>query len=214
MPLDYVSYQFDLGQLEHRIETLERGRAVLWSEMRLLRISVDQLMQADPQLGYKFAAISRDLEELTKYIPQSHILNINDGGADDLKAVDPFGRLPLKQRRLLEECNKLISQIQTLPSLNTFLRSPSFDTLRSASSSGPLILINHSIRCSDNVILLHKTLNVLESAWVSSWGREGDCVRLEVGEDCQQPLNTITSPSSATVGLTSRRETRRLWGKH
>ena len=29
MPLDYASYQFDLGQLEHGIETLERGRAVL-----------------------------------------------------------------------------------------------------------------------------------------------------------------------------------------
>ena len=36
MPLDYASYQFDLGQLEHGIETLERGKAVLWSEMRHL----------------------------------------------------------------------------------------------------------------------------------------------------------------------------------
>ena len=85
-------------------------------------------MQADPQLGHKFAAISRDLEELTKPIPPNHILNIDHGGADDLKAVDPFGRLLLKQRRLLEERNKLISQIKTLPRLDTFLKSPSFDT--------------------------------------------------------------------------------------
>ena len=156
MPLDYASYQFDRGQLKDGIETLERGRAVLWSEMRHLRTSVDQLMQADPQLGHKFAAISRDLEELTKSIPPNHILNIDDGGADDLKAVDPFGRLLLKQRRLLEERNKLISQIKTLPGLDTFLMSPSFDTLCSAASSGPVILINHSIWRSHIVILLHK----------------------------------------------------------
>jgi hypothetical protein len=43
MPLDYASYQLDLDQLEQAIETLERGRAILWSEMRYLRASVDQL---------------------------------------------------------------------------------------------------------------------------------------------------------------------------
>jgi tetratricopeptide (TPR) repeat protein len=154
MPLDYASHQFDLGQLEDGIETLERGRAVLWSEMRHLRISVDQLMQADPQLGHKFAAISRDLEGLTKSTPPSHILNMDDGGADDLRAVDPFGRLLLKQRRLLEERNELISQIQLLPGLDTFLTPPPFDFLCSAASSGPVIIINHSIWRSDIVILL------------------------------------------------------------
>jgi tetratricopeptide (TPR) repeat protein len=79
MPLDYASYQVDLGQLEKAIETLERGRALLWSQMRHLRASVDQLRQADPDLRNKFAAINRDLEELTKSIPPSHKLNMDDG---------------------------------------------------------------------------------------------------------------------------------------
>ena len=154
MPLDFASYQVGLGQLEKAIETLERGRALLWSEMRHLRTSVDQLMQADPKLGHQFAAISRELEELTKSIPPSHILSIDDDGADDLKAVDPFGRLLLKQRRLLEERNNLIPRIKALPGFDTFLTSPSFDTLCSAASSGPVILINHTIWRSDIVILL------------------------------------------------------------
>jgi hypothetical protein len=34
IPFDYASYQLDLGQLEAAIETLEQGRALLWSEMR------------------------------------------------------------------------------------------------------------------------------------------------------------------------------------
>ncbi|KAI9454289.1 CHAT domain-containing protein [Lactarius psammicola] len=157
MPLDYASYQVDLHQLEEAVETLERGRALLWSEMRQLRTSVDQLLQADPQLADKFAAVNQELEELTKSIPPSHGLDVDDGGADDLRAVDPFGRLLLKQRGLLKERDNLISQIQALPGFNSFLTSPSFNILRSAASSGPVIIINHSEWRSDILILLHNT---------------------------------------------------------
>ncbi|KAI9452967.1 CHAT domain-containing protein [Lactarius psammicola] len=156
LPLDYASYQVDSHQLEEAIETLERGRALLWSEMRHLRASIDQLLQADPQLGHEFDVINRELDKLTKSIPPSHKLSMDGGAADDLM-VDPFGRLLLKQRRLLKERDNLLSQIQILPGLDIFLTSPSFDTLRSAASSGPVIIINHSIWRSDILILLHNT---------------------------------------------------------
>ena len=90
MPLDYASYQVDMHQLEEAIMTLERGRALLWSEMRHLRASINQLLEADPDLGHKFAGVSRDLEELTKSIPPSHNLSIDDGAADDLRATYAF----------------------------------------------------------------------------------------------------------------------------
>jgi CHAT domain-containing protein/predicted RNA-binding Zn-ribbon protein involved in translation (DUF1610 family) len=154
MPLDYASYQLDHHQLEEAIETLERGRALLWSEMRHLRASIDQLLEADPDIGHNFAAVNRDLEELTKSVPPSHKLSMDNGAADGLRAVDPFGRLLLKQRGLLEERAKLISQIQTLPGFDCFLASPSFDTIRSAASSGPVIIINHCGWRSDILILL------------------------------------------------------------
>ncbi|KAH9171427.1 CHAT domain-containing protein [Lactarius sanguifluus] len=155
LPLDYVSYQVDLQQLEEAIKTLERGRALLWSEMRHLRTSIDQLMQAHPQLAHNFAAVNRDLEELTKSIPPSHKLSVDDGATDDSRAVDPFGRFLLKQRGLLKERDNLILQIQALPGFQSFLTSPSFDTLRSAASSGPAVIINHSKWRSDILILLH-----------------------------------------------------------
>ncbi|KAH9170782.1 CHAT domain-containing protein [Lactarius sanguifluus] len=155
VPLDYASYHVDLNQLEEAIEILERGRGLLWSEMRHLRASIDQLLQADSQLGQRFAAVNRDLEELTMSIPPSHELSIDDGSADDLRAVDPFGRLILKQRGLSKERDNLISQIRTLPGFDSFLTSPSFDTLRSPASSGPVIIINHSKWRSDILILLH-----------------------------------------------------------
>src|ERR1700761_3389011 len=103
MPLDYVSHLIDLGQFEKAIETLERGRALLWSEMRRLRASINKLQQVDPELGHKFAVVNRDLEELTKSIPPSHKLCTDDDGADDMRAADPFGRLLLKRRGLLKQ---------------------------------------------------------------------------------------------------------------
>ncbi|KAH9010763.1 hypothetical protein EDB85DRAFT_2160829 [Lactarius pseudohatsudake] len=157
MPLDYASYQIDLHRFKEAVEALERGRALLWSEMRHLRATVDQLLEADPDLGRKFAAVNRDLEELTKSVPPSHKLSIDDSAADDLRAVDPFGRLLLKHRKLMKERDNLISQIQALPGFNSFLTSPSFDTLRSAASSGPVVIINHSRWRSDILILLHYT---------------------------------------------------------
>jgi hypothetical protein len=157
MPLDYASYHVDLHQLEEAVVTLERGRALLWSEMRHLRASTDQLLQADPQLGQKLTAVNRGLEELTKSIPPSLNLDTDGHAADDLRAVDPFGRLLVKQRKLLKERDDLISQAQALPGFHSFLKSPSFDTLRSAASTGPVIIINHSKWRSDILILLHDT---------------------------------------------------------
>ena len=155
MPGAYASYQVERGQLEQAIETLERGRALLWSEMRHLRTSIDQLLDADPELGCKFAALNRDLEELTKSIAPSHEISMNDAVADDLKAGDQFGSLLRRQRELLKERGKLISKIRALPDFDRFLTFPLFDTLRSAASSGPVIIVNHSYPRSDILILFH-----------------------------------------------------------
>ncbi|KAH8978916.1 CHAT domain-containing protein [Lactarius hatsudake] len=155
--LDYASYKIDLHRLEEAVETLERGRALLWSEMRHLRASIDQLQQEHPQLGHEFIAINKDLEELTKSTPPSYKLSIDDDAADNSRGVDPFGRLLLKQRELLKERDSLTSRIRDLPGFDSFLKSPSFDALRSAASSGPVIIINYSESRSDILILLHNT---------------------------------------------------------
>jgi hypothetical protein len=155
LPLDYASYRVDHHQLKEAIETLERGRALLWSEMRHLRTSIDRLVEADADLGQKFVAVNRDLEKLTKSVTPSHKLSKDEAAADGVRAVDSFGRLVLKQRGLLKERAKLISQIQALPGFDGFMTSPPFDTLRSAALSGPVIIINHSEWRSDILVLLH-----------------------------------------------------------
>ena len=61
----------------------------------------------------------------------------------------------LQQQKLQDDREKLISQIQTLPGFETFLKPPAFDILRSAASHGPVIIINHFRWRSNIVIILH-----------------------------------------------------------
>ena len=151
LPLDYTSYQIRNGQLKQAIETLEQGRALLWSEMRGLRTSTDKLRAADSHLADKFAAVNKDLERLT-LIPSP------DGNVDRrnnaLDGMEPFGHIVMQQRKLLDDREKLVSQIQTLPGFDTFLKPPSFNTLQSVARHGPVVIINHSKRRSDILILL------------------------------------------------------------
>jgi hypothetical protein len=60
--LEHVSYLVEIGHLEQAIETLEQGRALLWSEMRGLRTSIDLLNATHPALTSRFSTINQDLE--------------------------------------------------------------------------------------------------------------------------------------------------------
>ena len=155
LPLDYASYLVQIGQLRQAIETLERGRGLLWSEMRGLRASIDELRTVNLPLAKKFAAVNRDLEAVT--ISGSQLVWMEDGLAGGREGMDPVGRLVVKQRKLVEERDQLISQIRAQPGFDRFLIPPSFDTLRSAAAGGPVILINHSKCRSDIIILLHRS---------------------------------------------------------
>jgi len=152
LPLDYASYQVHKGQLKEAIETLERGRGLLWSEMRGLRTSIDQLCMVNSHLAEKFAAVNRDLEALATSGSLSH--SMNDGEVDFSEGMDPFGRTVVKQRKLLDERDSLIIHIRSLPGFEDFFQAQSFNTLCSAAARGPVIIINHCKWRSDIIILL------------------------------------------------------------
>ena len=68
--------------------------------------------------------------------------------------MDPYGRGVIRKKELLDDREKLITQIQGLSGFDTFLKPPPFDTLRSAASHGPVVIINHCEWRSDILILL------------------------------------------------------------
>jgi CHAT domain-containing protein/tetratricopeptide (TPR) repeat protein len=158
MPLDYASYQIGLGQFEEAVETLEQGRALLWSEMRGFRTPVFQFIVEDSSLVKKFAKINQELEALTVSVTPSGRPEVEDGVHQSKDGTDPFGRLMIKQKKLVEEREALISQIRSRPGLKGFLRAPSFDALRSAASLGPVVIVNHCEWYSDIIIIFHNSL--------------------------------------------------------
>ncbi|KAH9069351.1 hypothetical protein EDB83DRAFT_2314388 [Lactarius deliciosus] len=117
LPLDYASYHIQMGLLAEAIEILERGRALLWSEMRGLRVSVNHLQAVDPSLSGEICGYQSEPRD-------SRSAEATDG-------LDSLGRLVLQQRKLLENRNELILQIQSLPGFQSFLKAPSFDALKS-----------------------------------------------------------------------------------
>ena len=157
-PLDYASYQIYLGRFEEGVETLEQGRALLWSEMRGFRAPVCQLIEEDSPLAKRFSEINQELETLTIAVTPSGRPEVEDGVHQSKDGTDPFGRLVIERKKLVEERDALISQIQSRPGLEGFLGAPSFDTLRSAASRGPVIIINHCMWRCDIIIILYNSL--------------------------------------------------------
>ena len=154
IPFGFASYQAGLGQFEAAIETLEQGRALLWSEIRGLRaLAVGPIEEGLP-LVKKLTGICQELESVTMSIAPSMGLGAEDDGTQGGDGMDAFGRLVVKQRKLVKERDVLISQVQGRPGFERFWKTPSFATLRSAASHGPVIIINHCRWRSDILILL------------------------------------------------------------
>jgi len=157
LPLDIASYEVGRGRLKKAIRALERGRALIWSELRGMRTSIHQLevdpKVVDPHLAEEFTAVNRELETLTTSISAGTVMNGNDRPEAGM-GMDKFGRFVVRHRELLAKRNELVSKIRTLPGLEGFLETPTFDTLRSAAAHGPVVIINHSKWRSDILIVL------------------------------------------------------------
>ena len=126
--------------------------------MRGFRAPVAQLIVDGSPLAKRFAEIIRELEALTVSVTPSGRPEMEGGDAQVGDGTDPFGRLVMKRRKLVEERDALVSQIRGRPGFERFLKAPSFTTLHSAASRGPVILINHSEWRSDILIIFHKHL--------------------------------------------------------
>ena len=147
---DYVSYLIQIGHVKQSIETLELGRTLIWSEMRGLRTSTDQLRAADPALADKLADINQSLESVTMSVVRSDNDEMGRGENGAGSCEHSIGHLVLTQRRLLEERKSLISHIQSLPGFEHFLKPPSFDFLNRVTSHGPVIIINQTYTAYSN----------------------------------------------------------------
>jgi CHAT domain-containing protein len=212
-PSNFASLHIRAGQLKRAIEVLEHGRALLWSEMRGLRISTEQLRAAGPGLASRFTAINHELEIVTL---SNRSVGVDDETFEGDEWVAQFAGLMARQQELLKERDALISKIRGMPGLKNFLFSHSFDTLRSAASHGPVIIINHCKWRSDIIIVLHDSPPSLITTPYNFFPRvnklKGDLLetRRRSGPDSEDHSHTLISVLSDLYELIGRPVIKRL----
>jgi hypothetical protein len=80
---------------------------------------------------------------------------MGDLGSEGNKLTGQLSDHVKRQQELLKGRNALISQIRVQPGLKNFSLPLPFDTLRSAASDGPVIMINYCKWRSDIIIVFH-----------------------------------------------------------
>ena len=160
LPHKYASYHIEMGSLERAVEILERGRALLWSEIRGLRTPMDQLRASEHAiLAERFVAISSELDNIATSAQPSSETKLAD--APGSGGLDAFNQMVKNVRRLEREREEVIDQIRHLPGFENFLKAIPFQTLQTAAAYGPVIIINHCLFRCDILIVLNDSAPVL-----------------------------------------------------
>lgn len=130
IPLDSASYQIEQGQMEYAVESIEHGRALLWSEMRGLRTSVDQLHIVDSGLADRFQVVSQALEGIATTVSQHGAAQLRRGKSGDRGESDAFSCTLKQHHKFQQERQEIISRVRDLPDFRHFLRPAPFETLK------------------------------------------------------------------------------------
>ncbi|KAH9952663.1 CHAT domain-containing protein [Russula dissimulans] len=167
LPLECASYYIEMGSFESAVEILERGRAMLWSEMRGLRTPVGQLWASGyTMLAKQFVAVSEQLENIAT---SAQAPGINAGARHaatfddhhDNSRPDVFSQMMENVHELERKRGEIIDQIRLVPGFSDFLKTVPFGTLQTAAACGPVIVINHCNYRSDILIILRDSAPVL-----------------------------------------------------
>ncbi|KAL5501093.1 hypothetical protein ACEPAH_9480 [Sanghuangporus vaninii] len=205
-----ASHAIGMGHLELAVELLEHGRALLWSEMRGFRTSIDTLMEKNMVLANRFLRTSRELEALATTSPNAAMhtpLSCEKPPFDYQNITD---QAYAKKRRLATELNEIKEEIRIIPGFENFLRNAPFETLRKAAAEGPVIIMNRCQFRSDIIILLYhqrpSCIPLPENFYVDTKMLEEELsnIRTEKGPDSQaynsKLLSTLKSIWDLAVG--------------
>ncbi|KAH9952662.1 CHAT domain-containing protein [Russula dissimulans] len=181
LPLQCASYYIEMGSFESAVEILERGRALLWSEMRGLRTP--------------FVAVSEQLENIVTSAQAPGIGPLAGDTATlddhpDYSRPDVFSQMMENVRVLERKRGEVIDQIRLVPGFADFLKAVPFGTLQTAAACGPVIIINHCFYRSDILIVLHDSAPVLIPTTEDCFTRAAELKQLLLETRTQYPLES------------------------
>ncbi|OCB86969.1 TPR-like protein [Sanghuangporus baumii] len=159
LAVDAASHAIDKNEYTQAIEFLEQGRALLWSQMRGFRTSVEQLLEVNGPLAEIFAKCNRRLEAL---ITCSEACTTGSSTSlFETRSHSPFydqhsiNETLAQMQQLVEQQEAIIDDIRQIPGFEDFLKAKPFNAIQQAVSEGPVIVLNHSqYRCDALIVLV------------------------------------------------------------
>ncbi|KAJ2916984.1 hypothetical protein MD484_g3466, partial [Candolleomyces efflorescens] len=151
LPLSAAATAFEGGKVKTAVEWLEEGRCLTWNQLNDLRISLDDLFDADEKLAKELMSVSQSLE-IAGSRRESTVLNVNT--LKESEANDNSGGPATHHIDLAMEWTRLVEAVRLKPGFEGFLRpTPFASLLRDLPASGSVVLINiDHLRC-DAVVL-------------------------------------------------------------
>ncbi|KAN0094894.1 CHAT domain containing protein [Tylopilus felleus] len=125
------------GSPTKAVELLEQGRGIFWSQLSLLRSSLDDVITSGPA-GKELADQFRELTSQIRYS----------------LSESPEGDERDRGFNINTELQRVVSNIRELPGLSRFLLPPLFSDLQQAARGGPVIVVNASKHSCDALVIL------------------------------------------------------------
>ncbi|MEU7779119.1 CHAT domain-containing protein [Micromonospora parva] len=151
VPCDSAACMIEVGRPARALELLEAGRVVLWRWLLGLPTEIDTLGRVAPDLR----DLANALAEIRNEVNHTGVPVIHARRSDD--TADTVDR----RVALAREWDELVERVRSIPGLDDFLRSPRAERLLTASTSGPVVIINASrFRC-DALVLRGGSISVV-----------------------------------------------------
>ncbi|KAG8897657.1 hypothetical protein FRB99_008006 [Tulasnella sp. 403] len=142
--VDAAAFAVSRGQLALAVEILERGRAILYTQVSRYRTPMDELRAANLELANEFSQLSTVLESSM----------VADGRLVMERGTrNAFEDEVSRYSRLTAQWNDLVERIRGVEGFQHFLKPTPFAELQKAAEQGPVILVNISKRRSDAIIV-------------------------------------------------------------
>ncbi|KAL5478989.1 hypothetical protein ACEPAI_2277 [Sanghuangporus weigelae] len=163
LALDAAADSIDNNDFPQAIEFLEQGRALLWSQLRVIRTPQEQLSRSNKTLVERFERCNCRLEALIASSESSTFGSGQDGSV--VRAVstsqgqNSVDEMLVQMRQLHEEQEAIVTDIRQIPGFENFPRAAFFEVIQQAASEDPVIILNHSNYRCDALILLSRENN-------------------------------------------------------
>ncbi|KAF6751873.1 CHAT domain-containing protein [Ephemerocybe angulata] len=136
----------DRGEVEVALEWLEQGRCLVWKQLHDLRMPIDHLKSAHPDLAQQVLSLSQVIEAASS----KHSVS----GERMLENRTFVESEEIKQVKMVREWDEVLARVRELEGFENFLRrSPISDTLSHLPVDGPTIVLTSTKRRTDAIIL-------------------------------------------------------------